>query len=68
MKAKICDRCKKVTTELKIKDFKLIRVSQTPSRYNIVLDLCPECQSSLTEWFNSLEKGKEEQETASNED
>ena len=61
MKAKICDRYKKVTTEIKIQEFKLIRVSQTPSRYNIVLDLCPECQSSLAEWFNSLEKSREEQ-------
>lgn len=59
MKAKICDRCKKITTELRIQEFKLIRLSPTPSRYNITLDLCPECQSSLAEWFNNLENPKE---------
>lgn len=54
MKARLCDRCKDFYEEVhdfKGDIFRIKKVSQTASRYERSLDLCPKCTKELGEWM-----------------
>lgn len=57
MKVLICDRCKKMYDKNNNPKYKVNKISSTASRYPKVIDLCPECEESLAEWFK---EGKNE--------
>ena len=56
MKAKQCDRCKKFYSTGEEKKYKLVKVTNTTSRYTRSVDLCPKCENELQEWFKKGEK------------
>ena len=58
MRARMCDRCGEYYKNDNKDEFKLARMSQTASRYTKSIDLCPECQKSLTNWFEHFEKSQ----------
>ena len=60
MKANVCDRCKKLYVPKGLRKFKLVRVSETASRYEKSVDLCPECESELGKWWHEGERELEE--------
>lgn len=53
MKAKCCDRCGDFfpLQQSEESEFKLKKINRTASRYEKSLDLCPECQEELQQWF-----------------
>lgn len=60
MRARMCDRCGEYYKKDNkfIDEFRLAKISQTASRYTKSIDLCPECQKSLTYWFEHYEKSQ----------
>lgn len=58
MKAVCCDRCGTFfsLSDSRLKEgYKLKQISESASRYEKSLDICPECQKELTDW---MKKGK----------
>ena len=58
MKARICDRCMTFyeTGQEDGDHYKIKKVSNTSSRYEKSLDLCPKCTKELTQWMNEGNK------------
>jgi len=58
MLARKCDRCKEFYTYIPdLPDrYKIVRVSDTASRYTKSLDLCSECEAKLKIWFENVEE------------
>lgn len=54
-KAKQCDRCFKFYPTTQVPKLRLTKLSQTASRYEQSIDLCPDCESELSAW---LKEGK----------
>ena len=60
MIAKQCDRCESFfKEETPVEDeLRLYTVSNTKSKYSKRVDLCPECEKSLEEWFKVIKEVK----------
>lgn len=61
MNAKRCDKCKRFYNKPPegANKLKLVKISETASRYTKSVDLCPDCERSLEKWFNDIEKAEE---------
>ena len=59
MKAKKCDRCGEFFVDYEEFEgyIRLTLASSSPSRYQVKQDLCPKCENSLIEWYNSKNHG-----------
>lgn len=55
MKAKKCDRCGEFFVDYEEFEgyIRLTLASNSPSRYQVKQDLCPKCENSLIDWYNS---------------
>lgn len=54
MLATQCDRCGALYERRKNQLFKLFRVSEKKSKYQRAVDLCPDCEKELGQWFDKM--------------